>query len=269
MYIAIFLICVFSIGYVLRTEYFLSSIDIIENNIENSNENDEYNEIKSNFASIFTNSIDILQDDLPTITKIHENYDLVVNAFEYHEKMQNYQLDVSIPYINIKSDMISKQNQETKSNFNQKAEELSKSNNDNLNVIYNVKYKAYIQDNILSLVIKAELKENNKNQKIIIETYNYDLIKNREIRLDELLKYKNISSNEAKNKIEQKIQDIQKQNDLFAEQGYVLYKRDYTQDIYKLENTNQFFLGNNNILYLVYPYGNNDYTSEYDLVIFK
>ena len=48
-----------------------------------------------------------------------------------------------------------------------------------------------------------------------------------------------------------------------------MYKRDYTSDIYKLENTKQYFLGINGILYLIYAYGNNDYTSEFDMVIFK
>ncbi len=267
LYILIFLICIFSIAFVLRTQFFLSD-NIIDYNQNDSTEEDENNQIKSNFAGLFKNKVEILQDDLPDITKIHENYDLVVSAYTYQEKIQNCELDVSIPYINIKSDMISKQNKETSQNFREKAEELSKSNDIN-NTIYNVRYQAYVQNNILSLVIRAELKEDGKNQKIMIQTYNYDLIKNRQVQLEELLKYKNVSTSDAKAKIEKTIKDVQEQNKSFSEQGYEMYKRDYTSDIYKLENTKQYFLGINGILYLIYAYGNNDYTSEFDMVIFK
>lgn len=267
LYILIFLICIFSIAFVLHTQFFWSD-NIIDYNQNDSTEEDENNQIKSNFAGLFKNKVEILQDDLPDITKIHENYDLVVSAYTYQEKIQNCELDVSIPYINIKSDMISKQNKETSQNFREKAEELSKSNDIN-NTIYNVRYQAYVQNNILSLVIRAELKEDGKNQKIMIQTYNYDLIKNRQVQLEELLKYKNVSTSDAKAKIEKTIKDVQEQNNSFSEQGYEMYKRDYTLDIYKLENTKQYFLGNNGILYLIYAYGNNDYTSEFDMVIFK
>lgn len=269
LYILIFIICIFSIAFVLHNQFFLSD-NIIDYNQKDSIEEDENDQIKSEFASLFTNNVELLQNDLPDITKIHENYDLVVSAFTYQEKTQNYELDVSIPYINIKSDMISKQNRETSQNFKEKAEELSKSSDLNIsNTIYNVRYKAYVQNNILSLVIKAELKEQGKNQKIMIQTYNYDLIKNKQVQLEDLLKYKNVSVSDAKSKIEKTIKDVQEQNNSFSEQGYELYKRDYKSEIYKLENTKQYFLGKDGILYLIYAYGNDDYTSEYDMVIFK
>ena len=257
----------FSIAFILHTQFFWSD-NIIDYNQNDSTEEYENNQINSNFSGLFKNKVEILQDDLPDITKIHENYDLVVSAYTYQEKIQNCELDVSIPYINIKSDMISKQNKETSQNFREKAEELSKSNDIN-NTIYNVRYQAYVQNNILSLVIRAELKEDGKNQKIMIQTYNYDLIKNRQVQLEELLKYKNVSTSDAKARIEKTIKDVQEQNKSFSEQGYEMYKRDYTSDIYKLENTKQYFLGINGILYLIYAYGNNDYTSEFDMVIFK
>ena len=38
--------------------------------------------------------------------------------------------------------------------------------------------------------------------------------------------------------------------------------------MYKVENTPDFFIGKDNHLYLVYAYGNNNYTSEVDLLIF-
>ena len=39
--------------------------------------------------------------------------------------------------------------------------------------------------------------------------------------------------------------------------------------MYNVENTTEFFLGKDNFLYLIYAYGNDNYTSELDLVIFQ
>ena len=46
------------------------------------------------------------------------------------------------------------------------------SSNSSKNIIYNVKYKAYEQNNILSLIILSELKEGESSERIIIQTYN-------------------------------------------------------------------------------------------------
>ena len=37
--------------------------------------------------------------------------------------------------------------------------------------------------------------------------------------------------------------------------------------MYKLENTNNYIIGENGLLYIIYAYGNNNYTSEVDIVI--
>ena len=71
-----------------------------------------------------------------------------------------------------------------------------------------------------------------------------------------------------KEQITEEITKLSKQNASFANQGYNVYVRNPNDDMYKLENTPNFFLGKNKTLYLVYAYGNNDYTSETDLIIF-
>lgn len=38
--------------------------------------------------------------------------------------------------------------------------------------------------------------------------------------------------------------------------------------IYKIENTSTFFLDKDNYLYIIYAYGNNNFTSEMDIIIF-
>ena len=47
-----------------------------------------------------------------------------------------------------------------------------------------------------------------------------------------------------------------------------MYTREYTEEIYSIDKTTEFFIDSERNLYLVYPYGNKDYTSELDLVIF-
>ena len=56
-----------------------------------------------------------------------------------------------------------------------------------------------------------------------------------------------------------------KVNDL-KQLGYNIYDRNISSDIYKIENTTEFYLTENE-LYLIYAYGNNSQTSERDLVI--
>ena len=99
--------------------------------------------------------------------------------------------------------------------------------NSNTSTTFNLDYVAYVNNNILSLVIRCKYKNGSNPQRNIIQTYNYDVENN-------------------------KLVDI----------------RDENNEIYKIDNTPNFFLGKDNYLYLVYAYGNNNYTSETDLVIF-
>ena len=50
--------------------------------------------------------------------------------------------------------------------------------------------------------------------------------------------------------------------------GYNVYTRDLTSSIYKLENTDNYMLGADNKLYIIYPYGNANFTDEMDVIVF-
>ena len=41
------------------------------------------------------------------------------------------------------------------------------------------------------------------------------------------------------------------------------------KDEFKIENATEYFLGKNGYLYVIYAYGNDDFTSELDVIIFK
>ena len=64
---------------------------------------DEYQELKVDFDSIFTNTITKI--DQTEYGKHYESQDLVFTGYKKEEtKENNYSLNVNIPYINIKND---------------------------------------------------------------------------------------------------------------------------------------------------------------------
>ena len=48
--------------------------------------------------------------------------------------------------------------------------------------------------------------------------------------------------------------------------GYNVYSRDVSNDMYKIENSKEFYL-TNDTLYIIYAYGNDNFTSEIDLIV--
>ena len=53
-----------------------------------------------------------------------------------------------------------------------------------------------------------------------------------------------------------------------AKEYGALYTRNLESDIYKVKNTENFFLTQDGYVYIVYAYGNTDDTNEMDIVIF-
>ena len=266
LYIMIAVICITGIGMALYMQYFQEEkIDVILGVSSIDDKEDEYTELKNNFSLIFKNDVDVIQEGFLSIEKINNNNDIVSTRSSYKEQQGNCNIDVAIPIININNEEIIKYNEQLKNMYEKKIEEGKVSEN---GFLYNVKYKAYVQDNIISLVIYSELKEKENDQKVMIDTYNYDLLQNKKLTLEEVLNRKNISTNEANNRIIDEIKQIQTKNQNFSNLGYNMYNRDISSEMYKVQNTNQFFIGENGNIYVIYAYGNNDYTSEMDLIIF-
>ena len=89
------------------------------------------------------------------------------------------------------------------------------------------------------------------------------------MKIDKILKIKNIKNIEATNKIRSEIKAIQEQNQALIDEGYSLYQRDYNSNMYDVINCGHFLYGKNGMLYVIYPYGNQEDTSETDIVIFE
>ena len=267
LYIIIILICVISLIATIILQIKKDNTYIGESNNGLNNINDEQKvEYKENFDNIFDNKVKYLQNNSYKIEKLENDKEIIYTGYQIEEsKVNDYELKVNIPYINIKSDYIYKINEQIKEIFEKKAK--STLNTQNGNVIYNVNYSAYVTNNILSLVIRSTLKQGNTAQRDIVQTYNYDLINQKEIKLEDLLEMKNITKQQANTKIRDEIKNIQKRVEELEKLGYSVYPRDYTSDIYSVNNVTEFFIGENDALYIIFAYGNENLTSEMDIVI--
>ena len=221
--------------------------------------------LTENFNNIFDNQINY-QDNNVTSGKIDNTKELIYTIYANGEKSENsYDLNINIPYLNQNSESAQRINEEINNLFYKKVESiLSKTDK---YTIYNVKYKAYVNDNILSLVISSTLKEGNNPQREIMKTYNYNLSSNNELDIEQILEYRKVSSEYVQSKINEIIKFASENANKYKELGYNKYLRNVNDDMYKVENTSVYFLGENKALYIIYPYGNLNYTSEIDLLV--
>ena len=267
MYVTIIIVCILSIIVAFYVQFY-ARIDIgrmlgFKTQTELGNKTEEQVEsLKADFEQIFTNRIDneAGQDN----KKQEVDKPLVYTKMEKKEnKLNRYDIEVHIPYINIDNKIIEEYNRQIET-FVEKTNSVLESQN--RNTIYTVGYVANVQNDILSLMICSNLKEGSSAQRVIIQTYNYDLRNNKEISLEEVLKIENINPSELQEKIESDINQEQKKVEDLKNLGYNIYSRDVTSDIYNIANSNEFYL-TSDTLYIIYAYGNDTFTSEMDLIV--
>ena len=268
VYIIMITICVIAIGIGVYMQFFQDEKLGVILGITKEDEDIELKNLNDNFFNIFSNNIDVLEAYEGKTTKIKEDMEIIVTAYNKEEQGENYNINLKSPYFNIRSEEAIKINREIQSTFKDKFESINLSKLEK-SIIYNVKYKAYINKNILSLVILSELKEENSNQRIIIQTYNYNLNENKLVTIAEIIQKKNIDITKANQTIRETIDSSQDENLKLKELGYEVDLRDSNSEEYKIQNAEQFFIGEKGYLYIVYPYGNKEFTSEMDLIIFR
>ena len=228
--------------------------------------NNQISQYKDDFDSIFENKVNYLKNNSYKISKLNQDEEIIYIGYKNNESQVNdYELDVKIPYININNKEIEEFNKQIKDTFEKKAKSVINSKGNN--IIYSVNYCAYISNNILSLVIRSTLKEGSNPQRDIIQTYNYDLENQNKYTIDDILKMKNLTKKEANKAISKEIKKVQEKVDELRKLGYEIYERDYTSDMYSINNVTEYFIGEDNALYIVYAYGNENNTSEMDIVV--
>lgn len=180
------------------------------------------------------------------------------------EKSGKYKIEANIPYLHIETEIDNKINKEINDIFANKLLQIVNESTDY--TILKIDYATNISKNIISLAIRCVLKEGNNAQRTIIKTYNYDIENKKEVDIIEVIPDE--KKQDIQNQIDEEIEKQIKKEETIAQQGYSIYRRDRESNIYKLENAKEFYI-KDNIVYIIYSYGNNNYTSEMDLIINK
>ncbi len=218
--------------------------------------------LKTNFENIFKNEIENKQDY--NIPKLDNTQKIIYTSYEKKEKNDKYDININLPYINIDNKEVQNFNKEIKETFEAKAENIIKDKSEN--VIYTVKYQANIENDILSLIVYCDLKQETSAQRVIVRTFNFNLKDEKKINLEEVIEVFNLETNEVQDKVKQDIKEAQKKSDDLKALGYNVFSRDLDSKIYNVKNIEEFFIYSNNI-YIIFAYGNNKLTSEKDIVI--
>lgn len=101
-----------------------------------------------------------------------------------------------------------------------------------------------------------------------MKTYNYSIPENKTVTLNDLIKEKETTTEAVQTTITNDVKIAYNNAKAISDQLGALYERDLSSDIYKIENTNNYFLTDDGYVYIVYAYGNTDYTNEMDIIIF-
>lgn len=272
IFILIGAFCVFALIAGIYTQFFVekSGNDTQDptNNINNDIKPKTQEEIKTQLSNLFTNELISNDYDVTNLQKRNESKDIVYSAYDIQKQEENYEVDIHLPVVNIKGDVPTEFNKTTQSIFVNKASEIL-NNKYTEKVIYSVDYIAYINDNILSLVIKLTLKQGNNPQRVIVQTYNYNLETGEKVQLADVLTKKNIVQTDCQNKINEIVAKAQEEAQVLLQSGYTVYNRNLSDSIYQISNISTFFLGKNQELYIIFAYGNQNYTSEMDVVLYE
>lgn len=180
-----------------------------------------------------------------------------------------YEIQVNIPVININNEKAISIDKEIIEIFYGKMEDIIDNADkieDGKTTLYTVSYTAYLNENILSLAIKVMLKEGDNAQRSMIQTYTYNLSTNSRIMLSDMLKIKGINEQYAKRVIDEKIDEAIRYSENMSSLGLETYKRDKSDEMYRIENSNNFLYGPNGKIYVIYAYGNTKATTEKDTI---
>lgn len=272
LYILIAIFCVFALAAGIYEQFMVGKVGNTTNNsIAEENivvEEKDRETIKSEFNNLFTNTLNLNGFDTTNIIKLRIDADIVF-GLDKIESTDTYEIDIHVPVVNIKGDTPSSFNKVTQAIFANKANEILRKTDTTTKTLYNVDYVAYVNEGILSVVIKSTLKEGQSAQRVMIQTYNYDLSTGTEVKLNDIITRRAFNKDEVNRKIRAVVEEADNESKAVANAGYnEVFSRDLNSNMYNVDNSSIFFLNNQNELYIIYAYGNQNFTSEMDIVVF-
>lgn len=270
------LICIVAICLGIYTQFFYKYSDtdplMLGVNIGSKKTAEEIDMLKADFNNIFTNSI-VINSENVRVDRIETSKDLVYTGYNLLNEDENfYTVNAQIPILNIDTEQAKKINAEIKTEFYDIANNVMRRTEGN--TVYSVTYASFVNEDVLSLVVKSSLKEAGKAEKVTLKTFCYSLPEKRILSLEDVLSYtdiltvKGLTLESIQTAINDEIKKAYNNAKIIAADYGTLYERDLESEIYKVENTTNFFLTQDGYIYLVYAYGNNDYTNEMDIIIF-
>ena len=232
--------CVFAVIAAVYEQIELSSHDTSTNTVLENQASQE--ELRRSFNNLFNNQINLNNFDTSTIQKIDASKEIVYSAYDIQRTEENkYEVDIHLPVVNINNETASNFNNSTQTIFADKATEVLANDEDYI-IIYNVTYTGFVNGDILWhqcwQAISAKVQ----------------------------LNVRGADTGEVSNKINIIIQQAIREANSIQVSGYETFQRDINSDIYKLENIDTFYIGPDSKLYIIFAYGNNDYTSEMDII---
>lgn len=263
IYIMIMIICIISLAVGVYTQ--MDKVNKETQDSQHINTVETQETAKESFDSIFNNKFDSSGSDNFNKNKIDDSRELIYSISSTEKKEEHYEFNINLPVININSTLAKKFNAITQTVFADKANSIM--NNTNGLVIYTVEYTSYIKDNILTVVIRSTLKEGTTAQRVIVQTYNYNLNDDTELTINQAVEKRGISKDKISSKIQTQIKAAIKESEELTDSGYQIYNRDINASVYEIENTENFYIGKDGKLYIIYAYGNNQVTSEIDIIV--
>ena len=270
LYILIIVICIIAIFIGVYTQFFKKATeDEGEYNI--SGESTTTNtvsqaEIKDEFKDLFTNEFFSFDYDETNLTKLDDSKPIVYNRIDgfEREKEGEYDIKATIPLINISSEIVEKLNNTTNNIFVSKLNSVMSEST--VYTICDVNYTAYINNDVLSVAIMASIKEGDSAQRLIVQTYNYNLKEDKEVTIDDIIEARGLDASNVNKKIKSIVNKAAEDAKGMQSTGYNVYERNLNSDMYDISTVDNFIQGPNGELYIIYAYGNEAYTSEMDII---
>ncbi len=275
LYILIIIFCIFAIIAGIYAQFIAQKNDETNNlNVEETIMMEEGEksqvELKEQLNELFTNTLNLNGYDTTGIQKLNTEEDIVYTAYDIQETNDVYEVNMKIPAVNIKNELSITLNNATQTTFINKANEIIANKESKKKTIYTIDYAAYVNNDILSLVIRSTLKEGTAAQRVMIQTYNYNLTNNTEASLVDLITVKKLNKDEVNDKIAKVVKIAYNESQALKNMGYnQIYNRDLTNEMYTVDGAGVYFLGPNGELYIIYPYGNNEFTSTMDIILLE
>jgi len=221
--------------------------------------NEEENVSVYDFDSIFNNEITSNVYNKEEVEEIaYLGYDI------YETDSIKYDISIKLPKILIETENSNKINEDIYNLFIGKAIEIQ--DNSTVYTKYDVQYTGYINENLLSIVIKCNLKAGSNPQKKIVTTYMYDIKEDKILNIQDLIENKNLNGEKIQKRIRDSIKELAESDKTITDIGYNVYIREPESEIYDIENITEFYINQDGEIFVIFAYGNTNYTTKTDVI---